>query len=88
METLRMRLDMPKFKVCKVCKNLFDPLENTIASCRYHKGRWMGAENSKHMGTRSGGMNVGLSQFWDCCDEECENGPGCALSWHKSYDDE
>jgi hypothetical protein len=54
----------------------------------FHEGRWMGAENSKHMGTRSGGRDSGLSLFWDCCDEETPNGPGCRLARHKSYDDE
>jgi hypothetical protein len=51
-------------------------------------GRWIGAENSKHAGTRSGGEDKGLSLFWDCCDELDPNGPGCAYGFHKSYDEE
>ena len=74
-------------KVCRVCKKQYNVLESNENYCRYHKGRWLGAENSKHMGTRSGGKHVGLSLFWDCCDEECESGPGCCLGPHKSYDD-
>ena len=74
-------------KVCRICKTEYNPLESNVNSCRFHKGRWMGAENSKHMGTRSGGSNVGLSLFWDCCDEESETGPGCCCGPHKSYDD-
>lgn len=75
------------FKVCRRCKKLFDPLQLETDLCRYHKGKWMGAENSKHMGTRSGGSNTGLSLFWDCCDEESETGPGCFTGRHISYDD-
>ena len=74
-------------RVCRVCKKQYNILESNDTSCRYHKGRWLGAENSKHMGTRSGGTHVGLSLFWDCCEEECESGPGCCFGPHKSYDD-
>lgn len=75
-------------RVCRVCKKQYNQqLESNDTSCRYHKGRWLGAENSKHMGTRSGGRHIGLSLFWDCCDEECESGPGCCFGPHKSYDD-
>ena len=74
-------------RVCRVCKKQYNQLESDETSCRFHKGRWLGAENSKHMGTRSGGTHVGLSLFWDCCDEECESGPGCCFGRHKSYDD-
>lgn len=83
------RLNLPplNLKVCKICKASFDPAKNSEKSCRFHSGRWMGAENSKHLGTRSGGKNVGLSLFWDCCDQEKYDGLGCQFGKHLSYDD-
>ena len=74
-------------KLCKVCKATYDPNLNSPRSCCFHKGRWMGAENSKHMGTRSGGKDKGLSLFWDCCDQIDFNGIGCQLGYHTSYDE-
>lgn len=74
--------------LCRRCKQAFNPLENTAVSCRYHRGRWIGAELSKHLGTRSGGPDQGLALFWDCCDEESFDGPGCMRGKHISYDQE
>lgn len=72
--------------LCRICKKQFDPLDNGPASCNYHKGRFSGAENSKHMGTKSGGKFTGLSTFWDCCDLETYEGKGCMFGKHISYD--
>ena len=74
-------------KVCRVCKLAYVDGENSRISCNFHRGRWIGAENSKHMGTKSGGLNIGLSLFWDCCGEEIINAVGCTSGQHKSYDD-
>ena len=75
-------------KVCRVCKLSYTDVENTSVSCKFHRGRWSGAENSKHMGTKSGGPNTGLTVFWDCCGEEKATGLGCITGKHKSYDDD
>lgn len=48
----------------------------------------MGAENSKHYGTKSGDKDKGLSLFWDCCDQTKESGRGCCRGPHISYDEE
>ena len=79
-----------KLRVCRVCKQQFDPISNGPKSCRFHRGRWIGAEVSKHLGTKSGNKNTGtgLTVFWDCCDEESADGLGCVFSFHKSYDEE
>lgn len=74
-------------KVCRICKQEYNPLNNTFNSCIFHKGRYLGAENSKHYGTKSGGKNLGISFFWDCCDEESYDGGGCCRSKHKSYNE-
>ena len=71
-------------KVCRICKQTFHTKEKT---CVYHTGRWLGAELSKHYGTRSGGNHTGLALFWDCCDSEDPLNPGCQKGYHKSYDD-
>ena len=84
---LEMKPIVPIQKLCKICKITYESNNNFPNSCRFHKGKWMGAENSKHMGTRSGGHNKGLSLFWDCCDQEEFHGIGCQFGYHKSYDE-
>lgn len=74
--------------VCRRCKQRFEIDKNTPSSCSYHKGRFIGAENSKHYGTKSGGDDQGLSIFWDCCDQTTRDGPGCMTGRHMSYDEE
>ena len=76
-----------KKKLCRRCKQYYDEEKNTLTSCRYHSGRWMGAEESKHHGTRSGGEKSGLALFWDCCDGEDTYAVGCCTGKHISYDD-
>ena len=83
---------MPKInpailKTCRRCKLPFADADNTKTSCKYHKGRWLGAENSKHLGGQSG-VVTGLSFFWDCCDQEHIDGIGCMKGLHISYDDD
>ena len=76
-------------RVCRICKVEFNPLDNKInPSCRYHSGKWLGAELSKHYGTKSGDNYKGLALFWDCCNAENVNDKGCKIGFHKSYDDE
>ena len=82
-------------RICRVCKQSYVINEISTQSktinekpCIYHSGRWIGAELSKHYGTRSGGELKGLSLFWDCCDSENPLDPGCRRGVHKSYDDE
>ena len=74
--------------ICRRCKQRFEIENNTPSSCTYHKGRFIGAENSKHFGTRSGGKDQGLSIFWDCCDQTTRDGSGCTTGRHLSYDEE
>lgn len=77
-------LDLPH-KICKLCKQSYTA--SNLTNCQYHAGRYIGAENSKHYGTKSGLMS-GLSLFWDCCDGERFDSPGCSRGKHQSYDDE
>lgn len=74
-------------QVCRICKVEYNPSENKLfPSCRYHSGKWLGAELSKHYGTKSGDINKGLALFWDCCDAEDINDKGCKIGFHMSYD--
>lgn len=73
-------------RLCRVCKLQFTEANRNY--CRFHSGRWMGAENSKHYGSRSGGKDTGLSLFWDCCDAEDEKSPGCCVGYHMAYGEE
>lgn len=74
-------------KLCRRCKQYYYEEKNTFASCRYHSGKWMSAENSKHYGTRSGGEKIGLVLFWDCCNGKDIYAGGCCTGKHISYDD-
>jgi hypothetical protein len=48
--------------------------------------------DEQHYGTRSGGdargIPNGISYFWDCCDAEEYNAPGCTTGPHRSYDED
>ena len=77
------------WKVCRRCKQSFDPQTNNPRACQFHKGRWIGAEVSKHLGGRSGSDgHTGLTVFWDCCDAETYESPGCMTGRHLSFDEE
>ncbi len=78
---------IPVTYICRICKNRFNE-ENRKSNCRYHRGRFIGAEMSKHLGSRSGGSNKGLVTFWDCCDGEEESSAGCVFGDHISYDED
>ncbi len=77
-----------RLRVCRVCKQSYEAGSNGPRSCRFHRGRWVGAEVSKHLGSRSGDQRAGtgLAVFWDCCEEESLDGPGCMVGFHRSYD--
>ena len=49
----------------------------------------MGAENAKHHGTHTGpgGVEPGITTFWDCCGAETYDAPGCCRQRHLTYDD-
>lgn len=74
---------------CRVCKSSFDPKDNSDCACAFHPGRWMGAENAKHFGTHTGpgGVEKGLTFFWDCCSASSYDAPGCCLQRCLTYDD-
>lgn len=86
--SLRKLPPVGQTSLCRRCKRRFEIEKNSPTSCTYHKGRFIGAENSKHYGTKSGGDDQGLSIFWDCCDQTTRDGPGCITGKHLSYDEE
>lgn len=59
-----------ELRVCRVCKQTYTAATNGPRACRYHSGRWMGAENSKHYGGGPASASTpyprGVSHFWDC----------------------
>eukprot|EP00966_Prymnesium_polylepis_P179679 4160138-Prymnesium_polylepis.1 len=88
-----MRLDdvaaapTERLSTCRVCKQSFRASENHDRACCFHPaGRMMGAENTKHSGTRVG-VKPGLTVFWDCCASEDPDNPGCCFGRHMTYDD-
>ena len=77
----------PITRVCRSCKLAFNPLDPSDR-CRFHRGRFIGAERSKHYGTGPSPEMRGLSIFWDCCEAETADAPGCSFGKHISYDDD
>jgi hypothetical protein len=77
---------MPVKRTCRVCRQEFVPADPSDV-CRFHSGRWIGAERSKHYG-QSGKSFQGVDYFWDCCDAEGQVDKGCCRGKHQSYDDE
>lgn len=74
-------------RTCRVCKKKFYPSSNTPTSCRFHTSLWMGAENSKHFGRIAEHVPSGVTYFYDCCDAEDKDHPGCTFDFHKTYDE-
>ena len=70
---------------CRVCRQPFLPSENHCSHCRFHPGRWMGAENAKHFGTHTGAP--GITLFWDCCEGMTFDAPGCRVGRCYTYDE-
>lgn len=72
-------------RICRSCKKDFDPSDPKDV-CRFHTGRFIGAERSKHYG-KSGQEFRGFDYFWDCCDAESPSDPGCRTGLHCTYDE-
>ena len=79
------------YRVCRVCKSVYDPAENHPTACRFHTAQWTGAERSKFFGripeTVDGTLR-GIEYYYDCCDAKDQHAPGCSMGFHCSYDDE
>jgi murein DD-endopeptidase MepM/ murein hydrolase activator NlpD len=73
-------------RTCRVCQQGFRPRDNHAAACHFHPGPWLGVENAKLHGTRSGGEHTGVSHFWDCCGAEEQSCSGCCRARHQTYD--
>lgn len=68
-----------------------------MSSCRHHTSLWSGGEVAKALGfVREGDAphqqlkavigRTGLLRFWDCCGAEEVDAPGCATSFHITWD--
>ena len=86
---LRLATTPERPSTCAICKSQFLPSENHDNRCSYHPGRWLGAENAKHFGTHTGpgGVEPGLTLFWDCCSATSYDAPGCCRGRCLTYDE-
>ncbi|OSX81019.1 hypothetical protein BU14_0027s0046 [Porphyra umbilicalis] len=69
-------------KVCRQCKQQYDPEANEPGSCRYHGAQYRGRLNRIEPTETSG-----LEYFWHCCGDTDVNAEGCVKARHSSYDD-
>jgi hypothetical protein len=72
----------PTTRVCKVCKQKYNPTENSPQSCRRHPGFYSGRLNRVEATDTSG-----LEYFWDCCGATAKDAPPCEAGLHRSYDE-
>jgi len=85
----RRRAPAMLWRVCRVCRQSYQPADNHAQACRFHRDPAMtGAENSKLLGTGPlPGHLRGTSFFWDCCGADDPDADGCCTDFHRSYDD-
>ena len=48
-----IKLTKQQHILCRNCKQYYNNNENTKTSCKIHKGKYIGAEASKHAGNNS-----------------------------------
>ena len=73
----------PVLRVCRVCKQQFDPAENNAMACHHHttvfSGRLLRVEPTET-------SDIGF--FYDCCGATDVNAPGCHRDFHRTYDED
>lgn len=77
------RVASSALRLCRVCKQHFDPAKNEYGSCKYHPGYYAGRLNRVAPTETSG-----LEYFWECCGHPDKDAPPCQLSRHLTYDDD
>lgn len=83
----RCRMDAtsskPVSRVCRVCKQQFDPTENGPRACLHHttvfSGRLLRVKPTET-------SDIGF--FYDCCGATDVNAPGCHRDFHRTYDED
>mmetsp|Transcript_14456 Transcript_14456/g.38676 ORF Transcript_14456/g.38676 Transcript_14456/m.38676 type:complete len:167 (+) Transcript_14456:938-1438(+) len=74
-------------RTCRRClRSFLDPTER--ASCFYHSGDFLGAENSKFLGFKSGSRQSGTTYFYDCCGATDASAAGCTRGAHITFDED
>lgn len=70
-----------EWRVCRVCKQLYDPAQNGPDSCLHHTapftGRLLRVEPTD---------TSDLGFFYDCCGATSVDAPGCTRSYHQPYE--
>jgi hypothetical protein len=76
-------------RLCRRCKSYFSPSQNTAQSCRFHKlpfvCRWH--DDQKRYYELGPDEPAYAAKFYDCCNAEDIEAPGCTTSRHQTYDD-
>eukprot|EP00850_Spirogloea_muscicola_P004207 SM000018S03572 [mRNA] locus=s18:54120:54797:- [translate_table: standard] len=91
-------------RLCRRCKRQFDPHQNEVAACAYHRGlfvcrrhddqkRWALTTASlspqRHRYYElKDGEGPYAARFYDCCGAESEEAPGCTQSPHITFDED
>lgn len=70
-----------EWRVCRVCKQLYDPAQNGPDSCLHHTAMFTGRLLRVEPTDTSD-----LGFFYDCCGATSVDAPGCTRSYHQPYE--
>ncbi|XP_004505587.1 uncharacterized protein [Cicer arietinum] len=77
------------WKVCKRCKQTYNPASNSSTSCRFHPSFFVCRRHDDQKRYYELGPNDPpyAAKFYDCCGAEDPQTSGCTTNFHISYDD-
>ncbi|XP_014523383.1 uncharacterized protein LOC106779717 [Vigna radiata var. radiata] len=77
-------------KVCKRCKQSYDPNSNSSSSCRFHTSFFVCRRHDDQKRYYELGPDDPpyAAKFYDCCGAEDPEASGCTTSFHVSYDED
>eukprot|EP00850_Spirogloea_muscicola_P005769 SM000026S09018 [mRNA] locus=s26:937377:938047:+ [translate_table: standard] len=77
-------------RLCRRCKRQFDPQQNEVAACAYHRGLFVCRrhDDQKRYYELKDGEGPYAARFYDCCGAESEGAPGCTQSRHITFDED
>ncbi|KAJ1694681.1 hypothetical protein LUZ63_011379 [Rhynchospora breviuscula] len=79
-----------KEKLCRRCKQSYDPSKNTTSSCRFHPSFFVCRRHDDQKRYYELGPDDPpyAAKFYDCCGAEDPDALGCTTDFHASYDDD
>ncbi|CAL5323537.1 hypothetical protein CsSME_00002239 [Camellia sinensis var. sinensis] len=77
-------------RICKRCKQTYNPSSNSSSSCRFHPSFFVCRRHDDQKRYYELGPEDPpyAAKFYDCCGAEDPEAAGCTTSFHASYDDD